>query len=483
MLVTQTMKQLLHSLLNLQVKLSTFCLTISTMLMSGLAQAEYALNFPRPVTQVGRDIYTLHMTIFIICVVIFVLVFGVMFYSIFKHRKSKNYEPAHFSHSTKVEIVWTIIPFIILVVMAVPATIVLIDMEDTTKSDLTIKITGYQWKWGYEYLDSDISFFATLTTPREQIDQFNADTAQPLGENYLLETDKHLIVPSGRKVRALITANDVIHAWWIPAFGTKKDAIPGYINELWFNVDVGEEGIYRGQCAELCGKDHAYMPIVVEVVTAEKFDNWVASGGMSFDPQAIVEAPQQTSLEETASENEQPQANTVTETVVANVAPVAQAVSEQVTSEQVTLPQIIEPAAVEVSEPVTAVEDSPIIEDSPTVEDSQASAAEVTESAWSKDALMSKGADVYKNCIACHGADGKGIPGVFPAIAGSEVVNGDISAQLDLVMFGKAGTAMVAFANQLSDEEIASVITYQRNSFGNDVGDFVSPADVKAKRQ
>ncbi|MCL4127196.1 UNVERIFIED_CONTAM: hypothetical protein GTU68_002351 [Idotea baltica] len=333
------------------------------------------------------------MLIFWICVAIFVAVFSVMFYSIFKHRKSKNFKPSTFSHSTKVEIVWTIIPFFILVAMAVPATKVLIKMEDTTKSDLTIKITGYQWKWGYEYLDSGIEFYSTLTTPREQIDQFDSETAQPQGENYLLETDNHVIVPSGRKIRALITANDVIHAWWIPAFGTKKDAIPGYINELWFNVDEGKEGIYRGQCAELCGKDHAFMPIVVEVVTAEKFDNWIASGGTSFDAQAIA-----------------------------------------------------------------------------------------AEKVWTKDELMLTGEEVYKNCIACHGADGKGISGVFPSIAGSAVVNGDINAQLDLVMFGKSGTAMVAFANQLSDEEIAAVITYQRNSFGNNVGDFVLPSAVTAKR-
>ena len=213
--------------------------------VSAIAMAEYRLNFQDPVTEVARDIYSLHMLIFWICVAIFVAVFSVMFYSIFKHRKSKNYEPAKFSHSTSVEIVWTVIPFLILIAMAIPATQVLIKMEDTTKSDLTIKITGYQWKWGYEYMDgSDINFFATLATPRSQIDQFDVENAEPQGENYLLETDNHLVVPSGRKVRALITANDVIHAWWIPAFGSKKDAIPGYINELWFRVDEGKEGIY-----------------------------------------------------------------------------------------------------------------------------------------------------------------------------------------------------------------------------------------------
>lgn len=420
MLVTQSKRLVLH----IMQKFLLVVLPCCAIFGSSLAKAEYALNFQTPVTEVARDIYGLHMLIFWICVAIFVAVFSVMFYSIFKHRKSKNFKPSTFSHSTKVEIVWTIIPFIILVAMAVPATKVLIKMEDTTKSDLTIKITGYQWKWGYEYLDSGIEFYSSLTTPREQIDQFDSENAQPQGENYLLETDNHVIVPSGRKIRALITANDVIHAWWIPAFGTKKDAIPGYINELWFNVDVGKEGIYRGQCAELCGKDHAFMPIVVEVVTAEKFDNWVASGGTSFDAQAIAQESEPSAPAEAAA------------AVVESVVPAAQAVV----------------------------------------------ATDVVQKAWTKDELMVKGEEVYKNCIACHGADGKGISGVFPAIAGSVVATGDIGAQIDLVLFGKPGTAMVSFANQLSDEEIASVITYQRNSFGNNVGDFVSPADVTAKR-
>jgi len=397
--------------------------SITALVYSGMAQAEYAYNFQEPVTQTARDIYGLHMLIFWICVVIFVAVFSVMFYSIFKHRKSKNYEPSQFSHSTKVEVVWTIIPFLILVVMAIPATQVLIKMEDTTKSDLTIKITGYQWKWGYEYLGSDIEFFSTLTTPREQIDQFDKANAQPQGENYLLEVDNYLVVPSGRKVRALITANDVIHAWWIPAFGTKKDAIPGYINELWFNVDEGKEGLYRGQCAELCGKDHAFMPIVVKVVSGAEFDSWLASGGTSFD-----------------------------ETPVANTD-----ASADVTPSDSVIEAII-PAALAEEE------------------------AEFTSKTWSKDELMTLGADVSSRCSACHGATGQGLPGAFPAIAGSKVATGPIDQHIDIVMFGKAGTAMAAFSSQLNDEELAAVITYQRNSFGNDTGDVVLPADIKAKR-
>ena len=410
----------------LAVKLGALGSLLAMSLFSSLAWAEYRLNFQDPVTQVARDIYWLHMVIFYICVVIFVGVFGVMFYSIFKHRKSKNYVPAQFSHSTTVEVVWTVIPFLILVGMAIPATKVLIDMEDTTKSDLTIKITGYQWKWGYEYLDSGISFYSTLSTPRAQIDQFDEANAQEQGDNYLLETDNVVVVPSGRKVRALITANDVIHAWWIPAFGTKKDAIPGYINELWFNVDEGKEGYYRGQCAELCGKDHAYMPIVVKVVTGEEFDAWVAAGG-SFDASNVAN-------DDTPSVTE-----AAAEAVVDVIIPAAEANDEVV------------------AEPVAA-------------------------KTWTKDELMAKGEQVSATCNACHGADGKGMPGVFPAITASPIATGPVDEHINVVMFGRAGTPMAAFAGQLNDEEIAAVITYQRNAFGNDVGDVVLPSDIKAKR-
>lgn len=407
-------------------KLSAFGALIIATFFSGLVQAEYRLNLQDPVTEVARDIFSLHMTIFWICVAIFVFVFSFMFYSIFAHRKSKNYEPAQFSHSTSVEVIWTIIPFIILVVMAVPATKVLIDMEDTTKSDLTIKITGYQWKWGYDYLGTDISFFSTLTTPASQINQFDKENAQPQGENYLLETDNLVVVPSGRKVRALITANDVIHAWWIPAFGTKKDAIPGYINELWFNVDVGKEGIYRGQCAELCGKDHAYMPIVVKVVTGEEFDAWVANGG-SFEADTIADNV------EPELEVEQVESKTaVRESVIQAIIPTATAADE---------------------------------------------AADL-----SKDELMAQGEKTYAVCSACHGPTGAGMPGVFPAITGSKVATGPLDAHIDIILYGKPGTSMVAYANQLSDKEIASVITYQRNALGNATGELIQPADVQAKR-
>ena len=432
---------------------------VVSMFISSLAHAEYGLNFQEPVTDVARDIYSLHMTIFYVCVLIFVAVFSVMFYSIFKHRKSKNYEPSQFSHSTSVEIVWTIIPFFILVGMAIPATKVLINMEDTTKSDLTIKITGYQWKWGYEYLDTDVSFYSTLTTPVEEINQFDVENAVEQSENYLLEVDNYLVVPAGRKVRALITANDVIHAWWIPAFGTKKDAIPGYINELWFNVDEDKTGIYRGQCAELCGKDHAFMPIVVKVVSGEEFDQWLAAGG-TFDADAIA-ASQAEALETETSTAKliDEVADEVTKSVVNAIVPTANA--EETVAE---LEVVTEAAPVEINNeevaPVDAIEGG----------------------AGISEEVMAMGKKVYATCSACHGADGNGIPGVFPAIAGSPISTGPVEDHINIVMFGKAGTAMAAFANQLSDEEIAAVITYQRNSFGNDTGDAVLPADIKAKR-
>lgn len=435
---------------------------VVSMFISGLAHAEYGLNFQEPVTDVARDIYSLHMTIFYVCVAIFVAVFGVMFYSIFKHRKSKNYEPSQFSHSTSVEIVWTIIPFFILIGMAIPATVVLIDMEDTTKSDLTIKITGYQWKWGYEYLDSDVSFYSTLTTPIEQINQFDVENAVEQGENYLLEVDNYLVVPAGRKVRALITANDVIHAWWIPAFGVKKDAIPGYINELWFNIDEDKTGIYRGQCAELCGKDHAFMPIVVKVVSGEEFDQWLAAGG-TFDASSVAA---------TNSVSE------VAESVVNAIVPSANA-------EEVVVIESNELNVVATSEPVVATSEVLVKEVGDEVETTlPVEAVETAEGAKGvvSEELMEAGKQVYASCAACHGAQGKGIPGVFPAIAGSPIATGPVENHIDIVMFGKAGTAMTAFASQLSDEEIAAVVTYQRNSFGNNTGDSVLPADIKAKR-
>ncbi|SFP40675.1 cytochrome c oxidase subunit 2 [Nitrosomonas cryotolerans] len=228
-------------------------------------------NLPEPQSVIAQDIYDQHMLLLWVCLIIFVGVFGVMFYSILKHRKSLGYKAANFHHSTTVEVIWTVIPCVILLAMAWPATKTVLAMKDTSSPDITIKATGYQWMWGYDYLQGEgegISFYSKLTTPKAQI-----ENKEPKGENYLLEVDNHVVVPVGKKIRVIITANDVLHAWWVPAFGIKQDAIPGFIRDGWFTAD--NPGIYRGQCAELCGKDHGFMPIVVEVMEAEDYAQWV----------------------------------------------------------------------------------------------------------------------------------------------------------------------------------------------------------------
>jgi cytochrome c oxidase subunit 2 len=354
--------------------------------------AEYALNFQKPVTPVAHKILELHNMILLICVIIFVIVFGVMFYSIFAHRKSRGYKPAKFHDNATLEVVWTVIPFLILVSMAIPSTATLLEMSDTSKSDLTIKITGYQWKWKYDYPDQDVSFFSTLATPRDQIE--NKATK---GEHYLLEVDNPIVVPVGKKVRFLVTANDVIHSWWVPQLGVKKDAIPGFINEFWTRAD--EVGTFRGQCAELCGKDHGFMPIVVSAVSPEDFTKWIA---MQKD-KVVAES---------------------------------------------------------------------------------ASGAKT----WSKDELMEKGKKAYAaTCAACHGPEGKGIPGVFPALEGSKVATGPVEEHIKTVLHGRAtgkfSAQMPAFAAQLSDTDVAAIITFERNALGNKADDVVQPSQVKALRK
>lgn len=367
-------------------RVSRGVLGLSLWLASSTAFAEYGLNFPKPVTTIGHDVLQLHNAIILICVIIFVVVFGFMFYSIYAHRKSKGCKPAKFHDNLKLEVMWTVIPFIILVGMAIPSTATLLEMDDVSKSDMTVKITGYQWKWKYDYPDQDVSFFSSLSTPREQIE--NKATK---GEHYLLEVDNPLVLPVGKKIRFVVTANDVIHAWWVPAFAVKKDAIPGFVNEVWTRVD--EPGVYRGQCAELCGKDHGYMPIVVQAVAPEEFDKWVS---LQKDKAASAEA----------------------------------------------------------------------------------SAGKT----WTQDELMEKGKKVYASaCAACHGPNGEGV-GPFPKMTGSKIVTGPLAAHLNIVMKGKPGTAMQAFAGQLNDADLAAVVTFERNGFGNKTGDVVQPSQVKAAR-
>jgi cytochrome c oxidase subunit 2 len=233
-------------------------------------------NLQAPQSIIAHEIYDLHTLIFLICCAIFVAVFGTMTYSIIKHRKSVGHKAEQFHENTLVEIIWTIVPFIILIGMAIPATKTIIAMKDTSNPDLTIKATGYQWKWGYDYLHEGVSFYSTLATPRDLVDDKTAEGKKKREEhaNYLLEVDNPIVVPVGKKVRMILTANDVIHAWWVPALGVKQDAIPGFVRDSWFRVD--KPGIYRGQCAELCGKEHGFMPIVVEAVEPEKYAAWLA---------------------------------------------------------------------------------------------------------------------------------------------------------------------------------------------------------------
>ena len=341
------------------------------------------INMTPGVTEVSRQIYDLHMIIFWICVVIGIVVFAVMFYSMIVHRKSKGYKAANFHESTAVEIAWTVVPALILIVMAIPATHALINLYDTSDAEMDVMITGYQWKWQYEYLGEDVSFMSELATPASQI-----NNTEEKGEFYLQEVNNPLVIPVDTKVRFLITAKDVIHSWWMTDFGVKKDAIPGFINETWAKVE--ETGTYRGECAELCGKDHAFMPIVVEVVEKDEFNRWLSE-------------------------------------------------------------QKAEAAALR----------------------------ELTEKTFTMDELMTRGEEVYnRSCASCHQVNGEGIPGVFPAMKGGAITTGPVEGHLDIVVNGKAGTAMQAFGAQLSEVDLAAVITYERNAWGNNTGDVVQPIDV-----
>ena len=361
-----------------------------------LVFAEYGLNMTRGVTPISREVYDLHMLILWICVVIAVVVFGVMFWAMIAFRKSRGAVPdTSFTHSTRMEIVWTAIPVLILVAMAVPATRTLIKMEDTSEYDLTVKVTGYQWKWRYDYIEDGIGFFSSLDKASNEARQLKSGI-DPYGvDNYLLEVDNYVVLPIEKKIRILTTANDVLHAWWVPDLGWKRDAIPGFINASWTYIE--EPGIYRGQCAELCGRDHAFMPVVVEAVPEDEYVAWVA------EQKAML-----------------------------------------------------------------------------------AAAASDSDRTFSKDELMSKGAEVYgTNCAACHQPTGQGLPGAFPALAGQGISIGPVADHINIVLNGKPGTAMAAFGAQLSDADLAAVITYERNSWGNDAlveQSVVQPADIKAAR-
>ena len=255
------------------------------------AQAAWALNMTQGVTEISRRIYGLHMTILWVCVAIGVFVFGWMFWSIFAYRKSRGaVADTSLTHSTQVEVIWTIIPVLILIGSAVPAARTLVETENATNTGLTIVVTGYQWKWGYEYRDTGVSYFSTLSRDSNAARQLGSDIDPASVPDYLLSVDNPLVVPAGVKVRVLLTSQDVIHAWWVPALAVKKDAIPGLTNVIWFEVDTDKTGIYRGQCAELCGRDHGFMPVVVDVRSKDDFDRWLAEKKAAAQPAAAAAA-------------------------------------------------------------------------------------------------------------------------------------------------------------------------------------------------
>lgn len=356
-----------------------------------VAQADYKLNLMQGVTETSHAVYGLHMYMMWVIMAIGVVVFGVMFYSIIHHRKSQGAVAVHFHENTTVEIIWTIIPFLILISIAIPATRTMINMADTSNADMTIKVTGYQWKWRYEYLDEKIDFFSSLDAKSNLARQKGSTIDLASVPNYLLNVDNPLVIPVGKKVRFLFTGADVIHSWWVPDFGWKKDAIPGFVTEGAAKVD--KPGVYRGQCTELCGRDHGFMPIVVEVKSEADYRKWVDS-----------------QLQKNA--------------------------------------QVKQDA------------DKPL----------------------GKSELMTKGEAVHNSsCAGCHQPKGEGVPGTYPAIKGSPVAKGAIGDHAKLVLNGK-GKMMPAFREMLSPVEVAAVVTYQRNAFGNDMGDQLQPKDIEASR-
>lgn len=372
-------------------------------------------NMTQGVTEISHEVYKLHMAAFYVCCAIGVVVFGAIIYSLINHRRSKHPKPADFHESTLVEIIWTTIPFFILIGLAIPAAGTLIKMEDTRNSAMTIKVTGYQWKWNYEYLGEGVSFYSTLAQQSNIARQLGSGVDVNTVPNYLVDVDNELVVPVGKKIRFVITANDVIHAWWVPALAIKKDAIPGYVNEVWTKIDV--PGTYRGVCAELCGRDHGFMPIVVKAVPEAEYQAWLADkkkgAGVAAAPAAAPVA-------------------------VAAAAPAA--------------PAAAAPAA---AAPAAAKEPS-------------------------KDDLVKAGEKVYTaNCAACHQASGDGLPPNFPALKGSKIANGPADAHIKQVINGK--NLMPPF-KQLSDEDVAAVVSYERTSWGNK-GGAVTVAAVAAARK
>lgn len=416
-------------------------------LVSGLALAASAasamdLNMPQGVTPTSHEVYDLHMMVFYVCCGIGVVVFGAMIIAIVCFRKSAGAKAAQFHESTTLEIAWTIAPVIILVAMAIPAAKVLVRMADTSDPDMSIKIVGYQWKWEYDYLQDGFSFFSMLAKDSDQASQLRSGIDPATVPNYLRDVDHPLVVPTGEKIRLLITSDDVIHSWWMPDFGGKTDANPGFINEEWIKVE--QPGVYRGACAELCGRWHGFMPIVVVAKTPADYQVWVnaikAANGKYV-------SPYDGSLEDNGSPVAFEQTNYST-LMGAQTASTAALKTEQ----SAAAPAAAKPAAA------------------------------TPAAAWDMQTAMAKGKQVYdQNCASCHMPDGKGNPAIgAKAIANGEIPNGPLAAHIALVLKGKG--IMPAWGNMLGDLDLAAVITYERNAFGNHKGDLVTPADIKAAR-
>ncbi|WP_189378986.1 cytochrome c oxidase subunit II [Thalassotalea profundi] len=501
------------------------------MLLPSMAWAEKQLNLTKGVTDISNEVYGLHMTALYICTAIGVVVFGAMIWSMIFHRKSKGAKAATFHESTKVEIIWTVVPIFILIGMAIPATKTLISMENNEDSELTIQVTGSQWKWHYKYFGQDIEFYSVLSTPREQYENHNGETSEK-GEHYLLEVDKHLVIPANKKVRFLITSDDVIHSWWVPDFAVKQDANPGFINEAW--AIVPKPGIYRGQCAELCGKDHGFMPVVVEVKSEENYAIWLEEQHQLKADAAAAEAA---SLNATASKEELMQLGEQTYTaycaachqptglglppafpalkgtpftttgsiddhinIVVNgrsgtgmqgygkqlsLKEIAAVVTYERNAWGNNTGDVVQAADVQAaSGQSTPSAESEVVEQG--ADDLATEVAlETTEDlskTYSLAELMAKGEAVYNSsCAACHQPTGAGLPPAFPSLIGSPIIKGDVSAHIDMVLNGsKKNPAMAAFKATLSKTDIAAVITYERNAWGNDSGETIQPADVDA---
>ncbi|MEI6737425.1 MAG: cytochrome c oxidase subunit II [Pseudomonadota bacterium] len=383
--------------------IAAFVATILLLLNPLAVLASYDVNIPPPATSIATQIYGLHMYILYFCAAIFVIVFALMFYSIFKFRKSKGAKAdVNFHESTLIEIIWTVIPFFILFAMALPATKTVLDMKDSSNPDLTVKVTGYQWGWRYDYAAEDLGFYSNLATPWNQIGQPNEAAIEKKGDDYLLEVDNPLVVPVGKRVRLLITSSDVIHGWYVPQLGVNQYGIPGFIKDVWFKAD--RVGIFKGQCSQICGKLHGYMPITVVVKSETDYAKWVGEAKDKWGNKK------------------------------------------------------------------TAVAES-------------AAPAEDYAKVYSMAEMKTAGEKIYTaNCVACHQATGKGSPPTFPPLSGSKIVLGPIDAQINVLLNGRPGTAMASFA-RLTDTEIAAVMTYTKNSWDNNVGKVVQPADVKVKRK